>query len=243
MFIVNIHGVGKIPRAYDSGEEPYWIDNVDLESILDFVERHPRPNSIGLSFDDGNRSDHAIAAPALRRRGLRARFFVLAGKLDQDGYLSRGQLRELSEEGFEIGSHGYEHVDWTKANDGILTRELRDSKAIIEDTTGRAVTSAAIPFGIYDRHVLRALRHFGYREIFSSDGGPRLTSAWPTPRYSLRRGVELGALADRIETGAAFLSRAQTEARLRIKASLSRQTLRGLTGLKTLPRAAEHRRT
>ncbi len=230
MFIINLHGVGKIPRAYESGEGPYWIDSVDLESILDFVERHPRLDSIGFSFDDGNRSDHAIAAPALRRRGLRARFFVLAGRLDKDGYLSRGQVRELSEEGFEIGSHGCDHVDWTKARNEILACELKDSKAIIEDIIGRPVTGAAIPFGSYDRRVLGALSHFGYREVFSSDGGPRLTSGWPTPRYSLRRGVELHALADRIDTSAAFLGRAQTEARLRVKASLCRQTLRSLTG-------------
>ena len=139
-------------------------------------------------------------------------------------------MRELSEEGFEIGSHGCDHVDWTKARNEILTRELKDSKAIIEDITGCPVTAAAIPFGIYDRRVLGALSHYGYREVFSSDGGPRLTSTWPTPRYSLRRGFELRALADRIKSGAAFLSRAQTEAHLRIKASLCRHRGRGVTG-------------
>jgi peptidoglycan/xylan/chitin deacetylase (PgdA/CDA1 family) len=225
-FIINIHGVGKATRPYEPGEEPYWIDDADFEGVLDFVERHPRRQGIRLTFDDGNHSDHAIAAPALRMRGLSATFFVLAGRLDQAGYLSKSEVRELCDEGFEVGSHGCDHIDWTRASDEVLKRELKDSKVIIEQTTGCAVRGAAIPFGLYDRRVLEALSHCGYSEVFSSDGGPRLTTAWPIPRYSLRRGVDVGALADCIEAGTALLSLAQTEARVRIKASLRRRTVR-----------------
>ena len=48
-----------------------------------------------LSFDDGNSSDVEIALPALRERGLPRRFFVVAGRLDRPGSLSRDDVREL----------------------------------------------------------------------------------------------------------------------------------------------------
>ena len=225
-----MHGVGNIRREYEPGEQLYWIKESDLGRVLDLVKRHPRFESIRLTFDDGNSSDYEIAVPALRKRGLKASFFVLGGRLNQSGYLSKAQVRELADEGFEIGSHGLRHVDWTKVNDEILQQELKGSKEVLEDAVGRPVNSASIPFGRYDRRVLRALSHCGYLDIFSSDGGPRLTKAWPVPRYSLRREVDLGALSSRITADASPINRIRNEARLVAKASLARSTLVGVMG-------------
>jgi peptidoglycan/xylan/chitin deacetylase (PgdA/CDA1 family) len=216
-FIINFHGVGKPPRAYELGEEPYWVDRVYFENILDFVAQHPFSTGVRLTFDDGNSSDYAIAAPELRRRGLSGSFFVLAGKLGREGYLSSVQVRELSAEGFEIGSHGLNHVVWTNASNAELAREINDSKAILEDITGRSVQSAAVPFGLYDRRVLRELSRHDYHNVFSSDGGPRLTTTLPTPRYSLQRGVDLASLASLIEKSSSTFGRIRTEARLLTK--------------------------
>ncbi len=240
VFIINLHGIGEARRPLEPGEQDYWITGDEFEKILDVVERHPRRDRIRLTFDDGNCSDHEIAAPALLRRGLHATFFVLAGRLDRDGYLSRRQVRELCVQGFEIGSHGLVHIDWTTAGDEVLTREVQVSKAIIEEVTGCPVRVAAVPFGRYDRRVLEALRRHRYYEIFSSDGCPRLCAAWPTPRYSLRRNVNVARLARSISTSSAFPCRLWNEASVRIKASLpiasSRETKGGMESLKSFAR-------
>jgi peptidoglycan/xylan/chitin deacetylase (PgdA/CDA1 family) len=222
-FVINFHGIGNPPRAYEPGEESYWIDRVHFKNILDFVAQRPLGAGVRLTFDDGNSSDYAIAAPELMRRGLGARFFVLAGKFGQEGYLSRAEVRDLAAQGFEVGSHGLDHVAWTNASDAALVREIKDSKAILEDVTGCPVRSAAVPFGIYDRRVLRELSRHGYQNVFSSDGGPRLTAMVPTPRYSLQRRVVLTSLASLIETSASFSRRARTEARAVIKALIGRR--------------------
>jgi len=221
-FVINFHGIGDPPRAYEPGEESYWTDRVYFETILDFVAQHPLGAGARLTFDDGNSSDYAIAAPELKRRGLGARFFVLAGKFGQEGYLSRAEVRDLAAQGFEVGSHGLDHVAWTDASDAALVREIKDSKAILEDITGCRVRSAAVPFGLYDRRVLRELGRHGYHSVFSSDGGPRLTAMVPTPRYSVQRNVALASLASVIDTSSSFSRRARTEARVRAKALVRR---------------------
>jgi peptidoglycan/xylan/chitin deacetylase (PgdA/CDA1 family) len=227
-FIINLHGVGEVPRSLDVGEKQYWISSDSLEACLDFAKGHPRRECIRFTVDDGNISDYAIIAPALQRRGFHATFFVLAGRLGHKGYLSRRQVRELRDQGFEIGSHGVDHIDWTRTSDELLTRELMDSKSILEDVTRCAVQSAAIPFGLYDRRVLWALDRCDYCKVYSSDGGPRLSTVGPIPRYSLQEGTDLRVLADRIDSSFALLRRALTEVRIRIKSSLQRDTLRGL---------------
>jgi peptidoglycan/xylan/chitin deacetylase (PgdA/CDA1 family) len=221
-FVINFHGIGNPLRAYEAGEESYWTDRGIFEIILEFVAQHSFNGEVRLTFDDGNSSDYAIAAPELKRRGLGARFFVLAGKFGQEGYLSRAEVRDLAAQGFEVGSHGLDHVAWTDASDAALVREIKDSKAILEDVTGCRVRSAAVPFGLYDRRVLRELGRHGYHSVFSSDGGPRLTAMVPTPRYSVQRNVALNSLASLIETSTSFSRRARTEARAVIKALIGR---------------------
>jgi peptidoglycan/xylan/chitin deacetylase (PgdA/CDA1 family) len=221
-FIINLHGVGVPPRACEIDEQPYWITREKFNELIEFAAQPKYRARVGLTFDDGNLSDYAIAAPELRRRGLRASFYVLAGRIGQHGYLSKTQVCELSTEGFEIGSHGLDHVVWTKASDTALTREIGDSRAILEDLTGRVVCSVAIPFGLYDRRVLWEIRRHGYQNVFSSDGGPRLTVAPPIPRYTVRRDVDLATLARLMHKSGGFLARTWTEARVRVKASLDR---------------------
>jgi peptidoglycan/xylan/chitin deacetylase (PgdA/CDA1 family) len=227
-FFLNFHGVGEAMRPYEEGEKSYWISRAELNDVLDLVER--RRNNLCLTVDDGNSSDYEVIAPELQRRGLAGTFFVLAGKLDQAGYLTRSQVRELSQGGFEIGSHGLDHVDWTKADDEQLTREIREAKASIEDVIERSVTAAAVPFGRYDRHVLDFLQRFGFTNVFSSDGGPRLTSAWPTPRYSVQSGFDPLALAEKMDEAGSLSGQLRTELRLRLKSSMKRSSIAFLKG-------------
>jgi peptidoglycan/xylan/chitin deacetylase (PgdA/CDA1 family) len=196
--ILNFHGIGEPGRAYEPGERRYWLSRAEFTRILDLVSAMPKSIDVRLSVDDGNRSDFEIIAPELKRRGLTATFFILAGKLDKPGYLQRSHVTDLARSGFEIGSHGLDHVDWAAADHASLQCEISKSKQIIESLIGRPVTAAAAPFGSYDCRVLRMLAHHGYCEVYSSDGGPRLTTAWPTPRQSLVTGLDIETLRRRV---------------------------------------------
>jgi peptidoglycan/xylan/chitin deacetylase (PgdA/CDA1 family) len=223
-FILNFHGIGSAERPYEKGEQPYWLEPDELVKALDLVQSMSGLMDIALTVDDGNSSDCRIMAPELKKRGLAAAFFVTAGKLDRPGYLRATDLQELSSAGFEVGSHGVDHVDWTKCDDARLGREVGHSKSVIEAVLGKPITAAAVPFGSYDRRVLRTLAKAGYRRVFSSDGGPRLTSAWPTPRKSLRAGDDMAAL--RLEmAGHAFRHRAYSELRVCVKSRLHRSAV------------------
>jgi peptidoglycan/xylan/chitin deacetylase (PgdA/CDA1 family) len=221
-FILNIHGVGDNVREFEPGERPYWLEREELAKVLDFVQMLSFSLPIALTVDDGNSSDYEIVAPELRKRGLLATFFVLAGKLDQAGYLRRSQVRDLSAEGFKIGSHGLHHVRWTTCDPTSLALELDKSKEILEDVTGRTISAAAAPFGSYDWGVLRALARSGYQQVFSSDGAPRLTSAWPTPRLTLRTGIDIASLGRRLDSQALH-DRFRSELRILAKSWLPRR--------------------
>ncbi|WP_438727179.1 polysaccharide deacetylase family protein [Parasphingorhabdus sp. DH2-15] len=216
-FIINFHGIGAPVRAFEYGEEPYWISRDFFTDILDMLQRQPRP--FAISFDDGNNSDYAIAVPELQQRRLKADFFVLAGKLNQPGYLTSDQVRIIDNDDlFTIGSHGLHHQPWPDLDKDEMQREITASRAILSDLCNRPIVDAGLPFGRYNRNVMRSLQNAGYKRIYSSDGGQRVITTNPIPRFSVRNDTALSDLADTLNNSAHISQRIRNEVKARIKA-------------------------
>jgi peptidoglycan/xylan/chitin deacetylase (PgdA/CDA1 family) len=176
------HGVGTCGREREPGESRYWMRESVFLDLLDALGDHP---GVLLSFDDGNRSDVAIALPALRAHNRRATFFALAGRLDDPASVSAADLRVLRTSGMSIGSHGWSHVPWRGLSTAEAQREFVDARKVLEEASGGAVTEAALPLGRYDRESLRRLRKSGYRTVYTSDRYPARSGSWLQPRYSV----------------------------------------------------------
>jgi peptidoglycan/xylan/chitin deacetylase (PgdA/CDA1 family) len=79
-------------------------------------------------------------------------------------YMSADQLKELSNKGFEIGSHGIthslliaDHMDEEKA-----LNELQKSKQWLEAITGKPVTAYCFPAGRYNAEMIELAKQVGY---------------------------------------------------------------------------------
>jgi peptidoglycan/xylan/chitin deacetylase (PgdA/CDA1 family) len=142
------------------------------------------PKSVAITFDDGTETDLLLAAPILREYGFGATFYITAGWTGQPGYLSASQLRELSNLGFEIGSHSMTHSYLTDLDDAALRRELVDSKVRLEQAVGKPVEHFSCPGGRYDSRVAQFAREAGYRTVTTSDIQINNSA---TDRYALGR--------------------------------------------------------
>ena len=89
----------------------------------------------------------------------------------------------------EIGSHGMHHCDWRKLDSMMLHVEIDAARRRIEDLCGSAVTRVGIPFGSYDRHVLKQLRAERLDCVCTSDGGLAQSDAWLKPRQTIDSNV------------------------------------------------------
>ena len=221
-FIVNVHGVGPQPPGLTTGEQDYWVSTAEFESVLDAVAESDVP--VGLTFDDGFSSDVDVALPRLIDRGLTAAFFPCAGWLDRPGRVGAEGVRELLAAGMTLGTHGWCHRDWRLLRPGEVDEEFRRSSQLLAEVAGVPMRSAAIPFGNYDRTVLRGLRQAGYERLYTSDAGLIPPGAWRVPRTSTRPGSDGAWVRD-------VLSRAQRPPR-----RLRNQAVRVLKGLRRSPR-------
>ncbi|MFV0458013.1 MAG: polysaccharide deacetylase family protein [Actinomycetales bacterium] len=208
------HGIGEPGRELEPGEAKYWVSTTLFKQVLDLVQDNPE---VAISFDDGNASDHDQALPALTERGLDAAFFVLAGRLDQTGSLSREQVMALQDAGMSIGSHGMNHVSWRGLTEAGQSAEFVRARDLLSQVCGVPVTWAALPLGQYDRAVLRRLRANGYQRVYSSDRSAARMGAWFQPRYSIRADDTVTLLRREVLQPASALGRAQAAARQLVK--------------------------
>jgi peptidoglycan/xylan/chitin deacetylase (PgdA/CDA1 family) len=129
---------------------------------------------VALTFDDGYRDNLTVAAPILAARGIPFTVFV-AARLVKDGFpgfLSPAELKELAQiPGVSIGAHGSTHVPLAGCDPQGLFREVRFSKAYLEDLIGRPVTSMSYPHGSVNREVREAVAAAGYTLAACSHAG------------------------------------------------------------------------
>ena len=180
--VVNFHGIGEPPQEIPDDERPYWCPRDEWLSLADALADLHAERPLRITFDDGNASDVEEALPALLERGLTATFFVCAGRIGLPHYLDDEALHHLRSHGMRIGSHGWDHIDLRTLDAAQLRHETEGSR---ERLAEHGVDEFALPFGSYDRRVLRSLEP--YRHVHTSDGGAT-RDGWLVPRTSYVRG-------------------------------------------------------
>lgn len=183
--LINIcfHGIGNPGRELEPGESRYWISVQQFDAILDEIALWP---SLRISFDDGNHSDVEFGLPALAKRGLKATFFVLAGRLGEAGSIDTAGIAELSKAGMTIGTHGMGHRSWRGMDASTEQMELMAARRQIAEVARCSVDEAALPLGQYDRRLLYQLKRLGYQAVHTSDRRQARAGSWLQPRFSVR---------------------------------------------------------
>ncbi|CQR74899.1 Poly-beta-1,6-N-acetyl-D-glucosamine N-deacetylase precursor [Sporomusa ovata DSM 2662] len=146
-------------------------------SVHEFVEcltqNIPFPKkSVLITFDDGYDGINTYAVPELRKRGMKATFFIIKNsmgtKLTGYSYLTEQQIKELSVDPlFSIQPHTLTHADLSKISAEQLQEEVAGSKKFFEDLTGTQSETIAFPYGSYNKSVLDAVERAGYKASFA----------------------------------------------------------------------------
>lgn len=130
---------------------------------------------VALTFDDGFENFATHAWPALRAHDLPATLFVPTDWVGRENawdaddrriprlpLLDWPTLRELAAQGLDVGSHSCSHARLPTLSANELTRELEESRAVIEAQLGALPACFAYPYGDYDEHVVESVAAAGY---------------------------------------------------------------------------------
>jgi peptidoglycan/xylan/chitin deacetylase (PgdA/CDA1 family) len=131
------------------------------------MPRHP----IVVSFDDGYQSQSTHARLALDRVGWPGVLNLVVRNVGADGGLSRGEVRAMIRDGWEIDAHTLTHVDLTTVDPARLAHEVAGSRAWLQRAFGVPVDFFCYPAGRYDPAVESAVRAAGYRGATTTNPG------------------------------------------------------------------------
>jgi len=177
-----------------------WYQPLPAEKVLAGTRR-----GMHVTFDDAYRSV-ANALPTLQRLRVPATVFAcsdyasdgrplgvpeLANEVrfqpDELATMRWDELRALSHEGVEVGSHTRTHPHLSELDDSELDRELQESREQIADELRQPCRFLAYPFGEQDERVRQAARRAGYAAAFALPGNFTRLDAFAIPRLGIWR--------------------------------------------------------
>ena len=150
---------------------PAMLYSEDAKSV-----RQPIPDQlVVLTFDDSAKSHFTVASPVLKQYGFGATFFITEGfdfQTNKKDYMTWEQIRQLHDDGFEIGNHTRDHLGITDNTVDRLDEQLTGiekqcaahgiPKPVSFAWPGNAFTAAA--FEILHKHGIKFARRGGAPE-------------------------------------------------------------------------------
>lgn len=130
--------------------------------------------TVALTADDAYRSVMTEAWPRLKQRGWTMTLFVATDGVDDGirGYLSWDEIRQLRDEGMEIGAHSAAHGHMAEMSRETALADLEKSNRRFEEELGTVPDLLAWPYGEVSLELMKLAGEVGYGAAFGQHSGP-----------------------------------------------------------------------
>lgn len=139
------------------------------DQLVDYLKYGtPLPEKpVMLTFDDTDLSQYTDALPELNKAGFKGVFFIMTVSLNRPGYMSREQVKALSDQGHVIGSHTWDHQNVKKLKEEKeWETQIEKPNRQLQEITGKPVKYFAYPFGLWDPRSVGEIKKRGFTAAF-----------------------------------------------------------------------------
>jgi polysaccharide deacetylase family sporulation protein PdaB len=98
----------------------------------------------------------------LEEKGVKKATFFLSSPWSQQ---HPDIVQKIVKGGWEIGSHGHKHVNYSKLSDEEIRTQIQTAHGILQQTTGQNPNLIRLPNGDFDKRVLRIAGELDYKVI------------------------------------------------------------------------------
>lgn len=125
--------------------------SVETDTQKDEATKEPPTGKVvALTFDDGpNPETTRKILETLKKYNAKATFFMLGSRVS----FYPEVVKEIKEDGHELGNHTWTHSDLTKATVGKITSEINNTSNAIEKASGSKPTVFRPPYGAVNKTV------------------------------------------------------------------------------------------
>ncbi|WP_066838277.1 polysaccharide deacetylase family protein [Rufibacter ruber] len=138
------------------------------DQLQDYLTKGtPLPEKpIMLTFDDTKLDQYTVAKPELDKYGFKGVFFIMTVPIGRPNYMSKAQIKQLSDEGHVIGSHTYDHHNVKKYEAKDWVTQIEKPTKQLEAITGKPIEYFAYPFGLWRPEAIPELQQRGFKAAY-----------------------------------------------------------------------------
>jgi len=146
---------------------------------------------IMITFDDTDEDQFTVGNTTLKKHGFKGVYFIMTVSIGRKGrinYMTKEQIKQLSDEGNTIASHTYDHKNFAQFTDEDWKTQIDEPTKKLEEITGKKVEYFAYPYGVSKAANLHKLKEHGFKAAFI------LSTARDEnyPLYTIRRIIDPG---------------------------------------------------
>ena len=121
---------------------------------------------IMITFDDTRIDQFTNGAAEMKKYGFKGVFFIMTVAINRPGYMTKEEIKSLSDDGHVIASHTWDHHMVTKYSGEDWNTQFVKPKAKLEDIIGKPVTDFAYPFGLWNKAAIPELKKSGHKMAY-----------------------------------------------------------------------------
>ncbi len=116
-----------------------------------------------ITFDDTREEQFSIGAAEMKKYGFKGIFFVMTVSINRPGYMSKEQIKSLSDSGNIVAAHTWDHHMVTKYTGEDWNLQLVKPKAKLEEIIGKPISDFAYPFGLWNTAAIPEIKKSNYK--------------------------------------------------------------------------------
>ena len=130
-------------------------------------EGTPLPSKpVMLTFDDTDLDQYTVARPIMEKYNFKGVFFVMTVSIGRPRYMSKEQIKDLSDKGHVIASHTWDHHNVKKYQGQDWVTQIEKPTKQLETITGKQIKYFAYPFGLWNHEAIPELKKRGMIAAF-----------------------------------------------------------------------------
>lgn len=127
----------------------------------------PLPSKpVMISFDDSREEQFSIADKELSKYGFKGVYFIMTVSLNRPGYMTKEEVKQLSEQGNTIGSHTWNHSNVKNYVAEDWVKQIDKPSHELEQITGKPISYFAYPFGLWNKQAAEQIKQRGFKAAF-----------------------------------------------------------------------------